>query len=336
MLHDVVEDTAYKLTEIEARFGQEIAGLVDGVTKLTRLEQRSDRAEQAETFHKLILAISSDIRVLLVKLADRLHNMRTLHSVNDPKKRERFARETMEIFAPLAERIGMDTIKTELQTLAFTHMEPEVYALILERLKSQKVRDMLAIVGDLVGQDEFLENTKLELYSDQVFCFTPKGHLIDLPRGATPVDFAYAVHTHVGDTCVAAKVNGRLVPLRHQLENGDQVEIIIARGGTPSPQWDRFVVTSKARSRVRRFIHQEQRQQALDAGRVELAKAFRQAGVDVSEKALEPALKALKIASVEDLYIAVGSGTLASQGVVQATYPELLRMSGPPTIPSNG
>jgi (p)ppGpp synthase/HD superfamily hydrolase len=336
LLHDVVEDTAYKLTEIEARFGQEIAGLVDGVTTLTRLEQRSDRAEQAETFHKLILAISSDIRVLLVKLADRLHNMRTLHSVNDPKKRERFARETMEIFAPLAERIGMDTIKTELQTLAFTHMEPEVYALILERLKSQKVRDMLAIVGDLVGQDEFLENTKLELYSDQVFCFTPKGHLIDLPRGATPVDFAYAVHTHVGDTCVAAKVNGRLVPLRHQLENGDQVEIIIARGGTPSPQWDRFVVTSKARSRVRRFIHQEQRQQALDAGRVELAKAFRQAGVDVSEKALEPALKALKIASVEDLYIAVGSGTLASQGVVQATYPELLRMSGPPTIPSNG
>jgi GTP pyrophosphokinase len=160
--------------------------------------------------------------------------------------------------------------------------------------------------------------------------------LIDLPRGATPVDFAYAVHTHVGDTCVAAKVNGRLVPLRLQLENGDQVEIIIARGGTPSPQWDRFVVTSKARSRVRRFIHQEQRQQALDAGRVELAKAFRQAGVDVSEKALEPALKALKIASVEDLYIAVGSGTLASQGVVQATYPELLRMSGPPTIPSNG
>ena len=117
LLHDVVEDTAYKLTEIEARFGQEIAGLVDGVTKLTRLEQRSDRAEQAETFHKLILAISSDIRVLLVKLADRLHNMRTLHSVNDPKKRERFARETMEIYAPLAERIGMDTIKTELQRL---------------------------------------------------------------------------------------------------------------------------------------------------------------------------------------------------------------------------
>ena len=123
--------------------------------------------------------------------------------------------------------------------------------------------------------DEFLENTKLELYDDQVFCFTPKGQLIQLPRGATPVDFAYAVHSQVGDTCVGAKVNGRLMPLRHHLENGDQVEIMTARGGTPSPQWDRFVVTGKARARIRRFIHQQQRQQSRDAGKVELTKAFR-------------------------------------------------------------
>ena len=451
LLHDVVEDTPCKLSEIESRFGKEIAGLVDGVTKLTRLELQSDRTKQAENFRKLVLAMSRDIRVLLVKLADRLHNMRTLHFVRDPDRRKRIARETMEIYAPLAERIGMDAIKTELQTLAFTQLEPEAYATIQARLnflrgqgadviddvrreliqvcreagvepieimgrekspfsiwekmhrrnvafeqlsdimafrivvetkadcyaalgavhsaypviagrfkdyistpksngyqslhtgvtlrqpRNQKievqirtaemndiaengvashwvykapdkkvdgtevqrfrwVQDLLEILDNSAAPDEFLENTKLELYADQVFCFTPKGQLIQLPRGATPVDFAYAVHSQVGDTCVGAKVNGRLMPLRHHLENGDQVEIMTARGGTPSPQWDRFVVTGKARARIRRFIHQEQRQQSRDTGKVELTKAFRQAGVDGSEKALEPALKALKVA----------------------------------------
>ena len=133
--------------------------------------------------------------------------------------------------------------------------------------KFRWVQDLLEILENSAAPDEFLENTKLELYGDQVFCFTPKGQLIQLPRGATPVDFAYAVHSQVGDTCVGAKVNGRLMPLRHQLQNGDQVEIMTARGGTPSPQWERFVVTGKARARIRRFIHQEQRQQNLDAGR---------------------------------------------------------------------
>lgn len=478
LLHDVVEDTSYKLQEIESRFGKEIAGLVDGVTKLTRLELQSDRTKQAENFRKLVLAMSRDIRVLLVKLADRLHNMRTLHFVRDPERRKRTARETMEIYAPLAERIGMDAVKTELQTLSFMQLEPEAYATILARLnflrgqgadviddvrreliqvcrhdgvepieimgrekspfsiwekmhrrnvafeqlsdimafrivvptkadcyaalgavhsafpviagrfkdyistpksngyqsvhtgvtlrqpRNQKievqirtaemndvaengvashwvykapdkkvdgtdvqrfrwVQDLLEILEDSSAPDEFLENTKLELYADQVFCFTPKGQLIQLPRGATPVDFAYAVHSQVGDTCVGAKVNGRLMPLRHHLENGDQVEIMTARGGTPSPQWDRFVVTGKARARIRRFIHQEQRQQSRDSGKVELTKAFRQAGVDGSEKALEPALKALKIASVDDLYVAVGNGNHAAKDVVHAAYPEL-------------
>ena len=493
LLHDVVEDTSCRLTEIEARFGKEIAGLVDGVTKLTRLELQSDRTKQAENFRKLVLAMSRDIRVLLVKLADRLHNMRTLHFVRDPDRRKRISRETMEIYAPLAERIGMDAVKTELQTLSFTQLEPEAYATILARLnflrgqgadviddvrleliqvcrsagvepveitgrekspfsiwekmhrrnvafeqlsdimafrivvqtkadcyaalgavhsaypviagrfkdyistaksngyqslhtgvtlrqpRNQKievqirtiemndvaengvashwvyktpdkkvdgtdvqrfrwVQDLLDILDDSAAPDDFLENTKLELYADQVFCFTPKGQLIQLPRGATPVDFAYAVHSQVGDTCVGAKVNGRLMPLRHHLENGDQVEIMTARGGTPSPQWDRFVVTGKARARIRRFIHQEQRQQNRDSGRVELTKAFRQAGVDGSEKALEPALKALKVATAEDLYIAVGNGNLVARDVVHAAYPELrqaprtLRMI-PPMLP---
>ena len=489
LLHDVVEDTACKLPEIERRFGREIAGLVDGVTKLTRLELQSDRTKQAENFRKLVLAMSRDIRVLLVKLADRLHNMRTLHFVRTPDRRARIARETMEIYAPLAERIGMDAIKTELQTLAFTQLEPEAYATIQARLnflrgqgadviddvrreliqvcrgagvepieimgrekspysiwekmhrrnvafeqlsdimafrivvgtkadcyaglgavhsaypviagrfkdyistpksngyqslhtgvtlrqpRNQKievqirtaemndvaengvashwvykapdkkvdgtdvqrfrwVQDLLEILDDSSAPDEFLENTKLELYADQVFCFTPKGQLIQLPRGATPVDFAYAVHSQVGDTCVGAKVNGRLMPLRHHLENGDQVEIMTARGGTPSPQWERFVVTGKARARIRRFIHQEQRQQYRDAGRVELTKAFRQAGVDGSEKALEPALKALKIASVDELYIAVGNGNLIARDVVNAAYPELRQTPrGPRMVP---
>jgi len=489
LLHDVVEDTSYKLPEIEAKFGREIAGLVDGVTKLTRLELQSDRTKQAENFRKLVLAMSRDIRVLLVKLADRLHNMRTLHFVRDPDKRKRVSRETMEIYAPLAERIGMDAIKTELQTLSFTQLEPEAYATILARLnflrgqgadviddvrrelihvcreagvepieimgrekspysiwekmhrrnvafeqlsdimafrivvetkadcyaalgavhsaypviagrfkdyistpksngyqslhtgvtlrqpRNQKievqirtaemndvaengvashwvykapdkkvdgtdvqrfrwVQDLLEILDDSAAPDEFLENTKLELYADQVFCFTPKGQLIQLPRGATPVDFAYAVHSQVGDTCVGAKVNGRLMPLRHHLENGDQVEIMTARGGTPSPQWDRFVVTGKARARIRRFIHQEQRQQSRDAGKVELTKAFRQAGVDGSERALEPALKALKLAGIDELYIAVGNGNLVARDVVNAAYPELRQTSrGPRMIP---
>ena len=489
LLHDVVEDTSYKLSQIESRFGKEIAGLVDGVTKLTRLELQSDRTKQAENFRKLVLAMSRDIRVLLVKLADRLHNMRTLHFVRDPERRKRTARETMEIYAPLAERIGMDAVKTELQTLSFMQLEPEAYATILARLnflrgqgadviddvrreliqvcreagvepveimgrekspfsiwekmhrrnvafeqlsdimafrivvetksdcyaalgavhsaypviagrfkdyistpkpngyqslhtgvtlrhpRNQKievqirtaemndvaengvashwvykapekkvdgtdvqrfrwVQDLLEILEDSAAPDEFLENTKLELYADQVFCFTPKGQLIQLPRGATPVDFAYAVHSQVGDTCVGAKVNGRLMPLRHHLETGDQVEVMTSRGGTPSPQWDRFVVTGKARARIRRFIHQEQRQQSREAGKVELTKAFRQAGVDGSERALEPALKALKIATVEELYIAVGNGNQLARDVVHAAYPELRQAPrGPRMMP---
>jgi GTP pyrophosphokinase len=482
LLHDVIEDTPVKLKEIETRFGREIAGLVDGVTKLTRLELQSDRTKQAENFRKLVLAMSRDIRVLLVKLADRLHNMRTLHFVQDPERRRRIARETMEIYAPLAERIGMDAVKTELQDLAFAQLEPEAHATIQARLnflrgqgadvieevrrelirvckeagvdtvevtgrekspysiwekmhrrnvafeqlsdimafriivptreacylalgavhsaypviagrfkdyistpksngyqslhtgvtlrepRNQRielqirtpemhdvaengvashwlyktddvrvdhtdlqrfrwVQDLLEILENSAAPDEFLENTKLELYEDQVFCFTPKGQLIQLPRGATPVDFAYAVHSQVGDTCVGAKINGRLMPLRYQLQNGDQVEVMTARGGTPSPAWERFVVTGKARARIRRFIHQQQREQSRDAGRAELTKAFRQAGVDGSEKALEPALKALKFAAVDDMYIAVGNGNLSPKDVVHAAYPELRQAS---------
>ncbi len=476
LLHDTVEDTGVKLPDIEARFGKAIGGLVDGVTKLTKLELKVGRDKQAENFRKLVLAMSRDIRVLLVKLADRLHNMRTLHFVQSAERRERIARETMEIYAPLAERIGMDAVKTELQNLAFAQLECEAFDTIQARLNflrgqgadviedvraelarlcreagiesvevsgrektpysiwekmqrrniafeqlsdimafrvvvpgradcymalgavhasyklipgrfkdyistpksngyqslhtgvtlrhpvNQKievqirtaemqrvadngvaahwsykqsiigpedgrsfpwVEDLLEILDNSTTGDEFLENTKLELYQDQVFCFTPKGRLIPLPRGATPVDFAYAVHSQVGDTCVGAKVNGRIMPLRAELQNGDQVEIITSRNGTPSPAWERFAVTGKARARIRRYVALQQRQQYLDAGRAALAKAFRQDGFDGSEKILEGTLKVLKAATVDDLYVAVGNGNTGPKDVVHAAYPEL-------------
>ena len=476
LLHDVVEDTGVQLGQIEQRFGKAVAGLVDGVTKLTKLELKTGHDKQAENFRKLVLAMSQDIRVLLVKLADRLHNMRTLHFVASAERRQRIAQETMEIYAPLAERIGMDAVKTELQNLAFAQLEPEAFDTIQARLnflrgqgadiidqvraeltqicrdsgieqvevsgrekspfsiwekmqrrniafeqlsdimafrvivpsradcymalgavhasyqmiagrfkdyistpksngyqslhtgvtlrqpRNQKievqirteemqrvadygvaahwgykqgvagpadgksfpwVRDLLEILDNSSTGEDFLENTKLELYQDQVFCFTPKGQLIQLPRGATPVDFAYAVHSQVGDTCVGAKVNGRLLPLRTELQNGDQVEIMTARGGTPSPAWERFAVTGKARARIRRHVALQQRQQNLDAGRAALAKAFRQEGLDGSEKVLEGALRALKAASLDDLYVSVGNGNTGPKDVVHAAYPEL-------------
>ena len=485
LLHDTVEDTGVKLSDIEERFGKPVAGLVDGVTKLTKLELKAGRDKQAENFRKLVLAMSQDIRVLLVKLADRLHNMRTLHFVRSDERRLRIARETMEIYAPLAERIGMDAVKTELQNLAFAQLEKEAFDTIQARLNflrgqgadvieevraelgqivrdagvssvevsgrekspysiwekmqrrniafeqlsdimafrvvvptrtdcymalgavhesyklipgrfkdyistpksngyqsihtgvtlrqpvNQKievqirtpemqrvadngvaahwsykqsiagpedsrsfpwVEDLLEILEDSSTGDEFLENTKLELYQDQVFCFTPKGQLIPLPRGATPVDFAYAVHSQVGDTCVGAKVNGRIMPLRAELQNGDQVEIITSRNGTPSPAWERFAVTGKARARIRRYVALQQRQQYLDAGRAALAKAFRQDGLDGSEKVLDGTLKALKAATVDDLYVAVGNGNTGPKDVVHAAYPELRQSPRAPRI----
>ncbi len=487
LLHDVVEDTTVTLAAVKKRFGPEVAGLVDGVTKLTRLELQSDRTKQAENFRKLVLAMSKDIRVLIVKLADRLHNMRTLGAVNTAPRRQRTARETMEIYAPLAERIGMESLKTELQTRSFAELDPEAYDTIHARLiflrgqgadvieevrqellkvcasaeldvveiagrekspysiwekmqrrnvafeqlsdimafriivptreacyvalgaihaaypviagrfkdyistpkangyqslhtgvtlrhpRNQKieiqirtadmqmiaengvaahwlykqsdasqadlkqfrwVQDLLEILENSAAPDEFLENTKLELYQDQVFCFTPKGQLIQLPRGATSVDFAYAVHSQIGDTCVGARINGRLMPLRYELQNGDQVEILTARGGTPSPAWERFVTTGKARSRIRRFLGQQMREQHRDGGKSTLAKAFRQEGVDGSEKILEATAKTLKQASLDDLYVAVGTGTLGPKDVVYAAYPELREARAPRMLPA--
>jgi GTP pyrophosphokinase len=470
LLHDTVEDTVATLDEIEGRFGGEIARLVDGVTKLSRLELQSDQSKQAENFRKLVLAMSEDIRVLLVKLADRLHNMQTLRFVKSEEKRRRIARETMDIYAPLAERIGMHRMKDQLEDLAFAELHPDARSSITARLGFLRARggdivaritdeltrklaegglpgaavsgreksaysiwrkmqrkdvpfeqlaDIMAfrVLVDDVAQcyhalgaihsayhvvpgrfkdyistpkpnnyrslhtgvlgperqrieiqirtrdmhevaelgvaahwvykqeagrtdgtqyrwlrelvdiiehsspEEFLEHTKLEMFQDQVFVFTPKGELIALPRGATPVDFAYAVHSQVGDTCVGAKINGRLLPLRTELVNGDQVEIVTSKAQTPSPTWERFVVTGKARARIRRFIRTQQRAQYLDLGKAIVQKAFRQEGQEFSEKPLLAVLKQLNSATTEDLYVAVGEGILTGREVVNAAFP---------------
>jgi GTP pyrophosphokinase len=476
LLHDTIEDTAATLPEIERLFGKEIARLVDGVTKLSRIELQNvdpggpnDQTKQAENFRKLLLAMSEDIRVLLVKLADRLHNMRTLHYIGDKTKRRRIARETLEIYAPLAERIGMHGIKDELEDMAFAELYPDARNGILTRLsflrkeggevahrivttlegdlkaenlaamvsgrektpysiwrkmqiknvafeqlsdimafrivvetvaecyqalgiihgcyptvpgrfkdyistpkpngyrslhtaaigperqrieiqirtremheeaelgvaahwayKSHErsdgkqyrwLRELLEIVDNAQKPEEFLEHTKLELFQDQVFCFTPKGDLIALPRGATPVDFAYAVHSEVGDHCVGAKVNGRIVPLNSKLANGDQVDIIRSKTQTPSPAWERFVVTGKARARIRRYVRNQQRQEYITLGKAMLQKTLRQDGHEATEKALQPILKIFRTETTDDLYAEIGAGNRTTREVVALLFP---------------
>lgn len=471
LLHDTVEDTSATLEEIEQFFGGEIRALVDGVTKLSRLETKSENTKQAENFRKLLIAMSEDLRVLLVKLADRLHNMQTLHFIKSPEKRQRIARETLDIYAALAERIGMRNLKEDLQDLAFAELNAEARQSIVRRLDFLReqghtalekayeqlrdilhkaglehaevvgrekrpysiwkkmelknitfeqladivafrvvvsnvpecyqalgaihsayhtipghfkdyistpksngyqsihtavigpnrqrveiqirtremheiaeyglaahwaykqgqqyntdgkqfrwVRELLEILEKSAGPEEFLEHTKLEMYHDQVFSFTPKGDIIALPRGATPVDFAYAVHSAVGDRCVGAKINGRIVPLRTQLKNGDQVEIITSKTQTPSPAWERFVVTGKARSEIRKFVRTQQRSEYVTLGKAILSKTFRQEGHDLTDKMLEPALEILEKKTVEDIYAEVGEGTLSRTQVYESVF----------------
>lgn len=468
LLHDTVEDTDATLEEIEKLFGKEVRNLVNGVTKLTRIEGQSDQTKQAENFRKLVLAMSDDIRVLLVKLADRLHNMRTLDFVREEKRR-RIARETLDIYAPLAERIGIMHFKDELEDLSFAalnpdaresivsrldflqhqdgdnHIEPvvkeledilkkegveaeitgrvkrpysiwrkmhhknitleqlldivafrvivtdvtdcykvlgilhSVYRVIPDRFKDyistpkpngyqslhtfiigpnrQRIevqirtkkmhevaemgvaahwqykqnssethdygwlRSLLEILENTSGAEEFLEHTKLEMFQDQVFCFTPTGDLISLPQGATPIDFAYAIHSKVGDHCVGVKINGRMVPLRTILHNGDQVDIVTAKAQTPSPSWERFVVTGKARANIRKFIRSQKRDQFITLGRSLLQKGFEQAKLDYTEKQIEGTLKGFKCSSTEDLHALLGEGLNTPAEVIRAVYP---------------
>jgi GTP diphosphokinase / guanosine-3',5'-bis(diphosphate) 3'-diphosphatase len=478
LLHDIIEDTDTTRGEIDSLFGREIGTLVDGLTKIKKLDLVTKKAEQAENFRKLLLAISSDIRVLLVKLADRLHNMRTLEHMK-PQKRKIIAEETMDIYAPLAGRMGMQWLREELEDLAFRSLNPEGYSAVVERLKilrerNQGLIDEIAaalgtklqeahvaaivagrekkpyaiwskmerkqisleqlsdiyafrivvpevddcyqalsvvhtswhavpgrfkdyisnpkqndyqsihttIVGPrhqrvelqirtermhsvaeygvaahalykdnngangkgrvpsqdsnayrwlrhLVGMlldgdnpEEFLEHTKLELFQDQVFCFTPKGRLIALPRGANPIDFAYAVHTGIGNTCVGAKINGRPMPLVTELRNGDEVEIICSKAQLPPSAWQSLAVTGKARSAIRRATRDAVRAQYGKLGREILVRAFQRREKTFSEESLAAALGRLSQKTAEDVMAAVGRGELGSADVVRAVFPE--------------
>jgi guanosine-3',5'-bis(diphosphate) 3'-pyrophosphohydrolase len=487
LLHDTIEDTDATRAEIDRNFGPEIGALVDALTKLKKLDFVSKKTEQAENFRRLLLAVASDVRVLLVKLADRLHNMRTLQFMREDK-RIRIAEETMDIYAPLAGRMGMQEMREELEDLSFRNLQPDAYQSIVARLdalreenknlipeienalseklkqngisarvkgrekkpysifvkvqrkslsfeqlsdiygfrvvvdtvencyralgivhttwsmvpgrfkdyvSTPKQNDYRSIHTTVVGPgrqrvelqirteemhrfaeygiaahaiykdgdriaggrnivklseasgayawlretvqrlndpnlnpEEFLENTKLELFQDQVFCFTPKGKLIALPRGATPIDFAYAIHTDVGNTCVGAKINGRIKPVMTELANGDEVEIIRSKAQVPPAAWEQIAVSGKARAAIRRATREAVRKQFGGLGRTILERAFLRANRAFSDTLLAGAVHRLGHTSVNEVLAAVGRGEIASEQVVKAVYPDYQETRG--------
>lgn len=501
LLHDTVEDTETTLSDIDNRFGSEIASLVDGVTKLSKIELKSEASKQAENFRKLVMAMANDVRVLLVKLADRLHNMRTLHYFNNPDKQKRIALETLEIYAPLAGRIGIQRFRDELEDLSFKEINPDAYQTITDRLESlqqttvqgvvdlaQTLRERLkladiesevlsrekrpysiwrkmeaknisfeeladiyafrvivdtiedcyktlgvihtrwkmipeefddyisipkpnnyqsihtAVIGppteagvrqrieiqirthqmhdhaergaaahwaykETSGQqentvsqnmpantqlivprdydplqiprnlqsmfgndedpDEALKYAKLELFQDQVFCFTPKGKVIDLPKGATALDFAYAVHTDIGDACIGAEINNRAKPLRIALKNGDVVRVLRSESARPPAEWESMAVTGKARAAIRRRLKELEYAEQVKMGRSVAESAFSGAKLDFSLKAIKSALSRLKLKSPNEVLARIGRGDMSVSELVEAIYP------GAPAISDN-
>jgi GTP diphosphokinase / guanosine-3',5'-bis(diphosphate) 3'-diphosphatase len=477
LLHDTIEDTDATRAEIDRLFGPEIGRLVEGLTKLKKLDLVTKEAKQAENLRKLLLAIADDVRVLLIKLADRLHNMRTLGH-RPPDARRRTAEETLDIYAPLAGRMGMQEMREELEDLSFRELNPEAYKVITERLEAladrssgwideieqqlakklgdrgitaevfrrrkraysiwrkmerkavgfEQLSDILgfrvivetppecyqalgivhtswpvvpgrfkdyistpkqndyrsihttvigpgkqrvelqirtremqqiaeygiaahALYKDGVGSptemlsresnayawlrrtiellaegsspEEFLEHTKLELFHDQVFCFTPKGKLIALPRGATPIDFAYAVHTDVGNMAIGAKINGQIGPLSSPLQNGDEVQILTSEAQVAPPSaWESIVVTGKARAAIRRATREAVRSQYSAFGRRIVERLCQRAKFEYSDEKLEGALPRLARTSIDDVMSAVGRSELRAADVVRAMYPD--------------
>lgn len=479
LLHDTIEDTKATYAEVSERFGNEIAELVDGVTKLTNLQLTSTQTKQAENFRKLFMATSRDLRVTLVKLADRLHNMRTIKSML-PDKQVQKARETMDIYAPLAGRMGMQWMREELEDLAFRVLNPEgrnsiirrfitlqretgdvveritadmrvelekadITATVMGRAKKpfsiwrkmeekeqgfsrlsdiygfrvvtateadcyralgaihqrwksvpgrfkdyisqpksngyrsihttvsgrdgkrvevqirtremhevaetgvaahwsyrngERVENRFAVdpvawisgiterLDDSHGHDEFLEAVKLEMYQDQVFCFTPKGDVIKLPRGATPIDFAYAIHTRIGSACVGAKVDGLRVPLWTRLKNGQSVEVVTAEGQKPQATWIDIAVTGRAKTAIRRFLREQDRGRFVRLGR-ELARvAFEQIGKKATDKALATAAKEMALEDTEEMLARLGSAEITAHEIVRCIYPKLAEKQG--------
>ncbi len=471
LLHDVVEDTEKNLRDIKINFGNEISYLVDGVTKLSKLEGRTDEFKQAENFRKLLLATSKDIRVLLVKLADRLHNMRTIEFIKDSVKKKKIALETLEIFAPLAERLGMQEIRAELDDLSFKIIEPELRRSIIQRLKVLRLQDEellektikkieellmknkikakifgrekkpysiwkkmkvksvnfsqlsdimaftiltkdlencyqvlgllhqtyryvpgrfkdyistpkangyqslhttligplnqrieiqirtlkmndLANLGvaahwiykdkvkfkdgkqfkgisqilDILDQsrepEEFLEHTKLQMYSDQVFVFTPNGDLISLPKGAMPLDFAFAVHSDIGLNCEGVKINNSIKPLYTKLKNGDQVEIITGSENIISPKWFDLSITGKAQACIKRFLHAKEDDELKKLGKEILTNQFKSEKIRFSERNLKNILDSFKLKNVDELFLKIGRGELPPFKIILSLFPE--------------
>src|ERR1700731_2401748 len=476
LLHDVIEDTEFPVSRIEERFGAEVAHLVEGVTKISRLNMMAPEARQAEKVRKMVLAMVHDVRVVLVKLADRLHNMRTLEYL-DSAKQQRISRETLDIYAPIAHRLGMGIVRNELEDLAFRFLEPEsflalqkevsdkapVHKKFLEEVQGtirsklvengipaelearvkglyslhrkilrqerglEQVYDLLAVrvitdserscyaalgvmhhiwrpvpgrfkdyiamprpnlyqslhttvihagqtfevqirtqemhriaeqgvaahwrykdgkdvsdaddqrilwmrqliewVKEMQEPSEFMATLKVDLYPEEVYAFPPKGKVLALPRGATPVDFAYAVHTEVGNQCIGAKVNGQIVPLRHRLSNGDVVEVLTQKGHVPSRDWLNFVRTSRARSRIRHHINSIERSQATEVGKRLLEREARQLGRSLKKI---PEADLLRVASeygcakLEDLFADLGYGKFSARQIISNALGEPL------------
>lgn len=469
ILHDTIEDTVATPEDIRRLFGENVARMVDGVTKLSKIEAQTDTERAAENLRKFLLAMSDDIRVLLVKLADRLHNMRTLHHIKNPDKRKRIARETMDIYAPLAERIGMYEFMKEMQSLAFKELEPEAYESITKRLEALKVegedriakigsglklllsrggieaelsgrekhpfsiwkkmserhvsleqlsdimafratvateeecyralgvihrrwpmvpgrfkdyistpkrngyrslhttvihaenqrveiqirtgdmhaqaeyglaahwaykqdavrpdtqvswiRDLIEILEHADSPEELLEHTRMAMYQDRIFAFTPTGELIQLPKGATPIDFAYGVHSNIGDQAVGAKINGQVVPLRTEIQQGDQVQILRSKAQEPQANWLNFAITGKARAAIRRHIRHKERDETVRLGRKLYDEIVARLPTPVGESALKDALKRVKLQDAGALMEAIARRKLTDAQVMEAVMP---------------
>lgn len=469
ILHDTIEDTVATPEEIQRLFGANVARMVDGVTKLSKIEAQSETERSAENLRKFLLAMSDDIRVLLVKLADRLHNMRTLHFIKNPDKRKRIARETLDIYAPLAERIGMYEFMKEMQSLAFRELEPEAWESITKRLDSLKIegedriakiasglklllarggieaevtgrekhpysiwkkmserhvsleqlsdimafratvdteeecyralgvihrrwpmvpgrfkdyistpkrngyrslhtsvihaenmrveiqirtadmhaqaeyglaahwaykqdavrpdtqvswiRDLIEILDHADSPEELLEHTRMAMYQDRIFAFSPKGELIQLPKGSTPIDFAYAVHSNIGDQAVGAKVNGQVVPLRTEIQQGDQVQILRSKAQEPQANWLNFAITGKARAAIRRHIRHKERDETIALGRKLYDEIVTRLPAPAGASALKDALKRLKLQDEAALMEAIARRKLTDAQVMEAVMP---------------
>jgi len=473
LLHDTIEDTSSTINQIESIFGIEISELVQGLTKISKFSLRANKQKLGENYRKLLLAATEDLRVILVKLADRLHNMRTIEFVDNERKKLNTSMETLEVYAPLAQRLGMKEWQDELEDLSFKSINAEARNSIIDRLKYlnskdenivdeiryelkkffleeninckidgrmkspysiwnkikkknisfeqlsdimafriitnstrecyrclgiihrrfsyiqgrfkdfisapksngyralhtsvmgpknkkieiqfrsnvmeqiagygiaahwkykdpkkikekdtreyQWMHDLLDLMNTSVNQDELIENSKIKVFQDDIYVFTPKGYVIELPKNATPIDFAYAIHSQVGDKCVAAKINEKLQPLKTILKNGDQIEIITSEESQPSPLWERFAVTSKVKSQIRRFFRSKKREEYVLFGKEILNSFFEKENYELNSSTIEKIKKEFNVSDIEDLFEFIGSGNLTAVSVLKKIYPE--------------